>query len=211
MMQGMMQQLLTGQTRLPGFTAPWSDAPLGTVAIVNMGQSPPGSSYNTSGRGVPLVQGNADIKHRRTIDRLRTTQPTKHCRTGDVILTVRAPVGFTAVAAHDSCIGRGVCSLAAGPDNRFMFHALMYAEPRWAVYEQGSTFTAVNSNEVRAFSIPWPRDPEERRAVAWILDDADAAGDLLKRRLTKARAIKQGMMQQLLTGRTRLPVREVAA
>lgn len=209
--RGMMQQLLTGETRLPGFPKPWSDCALGGVAIVNMGQSPVGSSYNTSGRGLPLVQGNADIKQRRTIDRLWTTQPTKRCRAGDVILTVRAPVGYTAVAGRDSCLGRGVCSLAAGDDSRFLFHALVNAERRWSVYEQGSTFTAVNSNEVRSFTIPWPADAIERSAIASVLDDADGEIGLVQERLAKARHVRQGMMQELLSGHSRLPVEEPAA
>jgi type I restriction enzyme, S subunit len=209
--QGMMQQLLTGKTRLPGFTKPWSETALGSVATVSMGQSPVGSSYNSSGQGVPLVQGNADIKQRRTIDRLWTTQPTKRCREGDVVLTVRAPVGYTAVAGRDSCLGRGVCSVAGGADNRYLFHALVFAEPRWAVFEQGSTFTAVNSNEVRSFTIPWPADSNERGAIASVFDDADVEMRLLQKGITKALDVKQGVMQELLTGRTRLPVREAVS
>ncbi len=204
--QGIMQQLLTGKTRLPGFCAAWVHAALGEVATVNMGQSPIGSSYNNTGRGWPLVQGNADIKQRRTIDRLWTTRPTKRCRAGDVILTVRAPVGHTAIAQRDSCIGRGVCSLAAEHDNRFLFHALVYNESRWVIYEQGSTFTAVNSDEVRSFTVPWPVDAIERRAIATLLDDVDDEIRVLQDRLVKGRHVKQAMMQELLTGRTRLPV-----
>ncbi|RZT07922.1 type I restriction enzyme S subunit [Kribbella sp. VKM Ac-2569] len=208
MKQGMMQELLTGRTRLPGFTGGWAKSALGAVATVKMGQSPAGSSYNTAGQGTPLVQGNADIRHRRTIDRIWTTQPTKHCRAGDVVLTVRAPVGFTAVASKDSCLGRGVCSISTKDDNRFLYHALVYAEPSWSVYEQGSTFTAVNSNEVRSFILPWPTDQTERRAIAAALDAADNETALLSQRIAKAKAMKQGMMQELLTGRTRLTATE---
>ncbi|MGY1632218.1 restriction endonuclease subunit S [Geodermatophilus sp. SYSU D01186] len=204
--RGMMQQLLTGRTRLPGFEEAWRQVSLGSVATVTMGQSPVGSSYNSGGLGLPLIQGNADIKNRATIDRIWTTAPTKTCNADDVLLTVRAPVGYTAVASKASCLGRGVCALNAKADNRFLFHALVYAEPAWALYEQGSTFTAVNSNEVRSFSLAWPSDAEERAAIANLLDDVDRELLLLDIRRTKARDIKSGMMQQLLTGRTRLPV-----
>jgi type I restriction enzyme S subunit len=171
--QGMMQQLLSGRTRLPGCRGDWSHAPLGSIATVNMGQSPAGSSYNSTGQGVPLVQGNADIRDRVTFDRIWTTRPTKLCNAGDVVLTVRAPVGYTAMASQDSCLGRGVCSVSANGDNRFLFHALIYAEPNWSIYEQGSTFTSVNSGEVRSFHIAWPNIEAERRAIAEALDDAD--------------------------------------
>jgi len=204
--QGMMQQLLTGRTRLPGFASVWKEVALGSVASITMGQSPAGATYNSDARGLPLIQGNADIRGRTTFDRIWTSAPTKVCEAGDVLLTVRAPVGYTAVASKRSCLGRGVCAISASHDNRFMFHALVYAEPAWALYEQGSTFTAVNSNEVRSFAIQWATDPEERRAIAQVLDDADNELASLQARLAKALAIKTGMMQQLLTGRVRLPV-----
>lgn len=203
--QGMMQQLLTGRTRLPGFERAWREVSLGSVATVTMGQSPVGSSYNSGGRGLPLIQGNADIKNRVTIDRIWTTAPTKTCEADDVLLTVRAPVGYTAIASKASCLGRGVCALNAKSDNRFLFHALVYAEPTWGLYEQGSTFTAVNSNEVRSFSLAWPSDAEERAAIASLLDDVDRELLLLDVRRTKAQDVKTGMLQQLLTGRTHLP------
>lgn len=208
---GMMQELLTGRTQLPGFDGAWSEVSLGTIATVTMGQSPAGSSYNSDGRGLPLVQGNADIRARVTFDRVWTTAPTKVCEAGDVILTVRAPVGYTAIASRASCLGRGVCALSTKADNRFLFHALVHIEPSWALYEQGSTFTAVNSNEVRSFKLPWPADGRERAAIAQIMDDTENELRILKLRLEKARAIKQGMMQELLTGRTRLPVQETVA
>jgi type I restriction enzyme S subunit len=202
--QGMMQELLTGRTRLPGFDGEWNDVSLGSIATVTMGQSPAGITYNSDSYGIPLVQGNADIRDRATFDRVWTTAPTKLCKGGDIILTVRAPVGYTAIASRASCLGRGVCALSTKADNRFLFHALVYVE-------QGSTFTAVNSNEVRSFTLRWPADAEERSAIAHVLDDADDELRILELRLGKARAIKQGMMQELLTGRTRLPIQEAVA
>jgi type I restriction enzyme S subunit len=211
MKKGMMEELLTGRTRLSGYSEMWTDVALGDISAVSMGQSPPGSSYNTVGRGIPLVQGNADIRSRRTIERIWTTSPTKRCSAGDVIVTVRAPVGYVAVASKDACIGRGVCAISSKRDSRYLYHALVYAEPRWSVYEQGSTFTAVNSHEVRSFGLPWPPNPAERSAIAATLDDADGELALLGKRLAKAKAIKEGVTQALLTGRTRLRVGEAAA
>ncbi|MFM9379117.1 restriction endonuclease subunit S [Gordonia sp. VNK21] len=207
--QGMMQQLLTGRTRLPGFDAAWHSAKLGSITTVTMGQSPAGYTYNSDGRGLPLIQGKADIRDRVTFDRIWTTEPTKTCKEGDVLLTVRAPVGYTAIVSKPSCLGRGVCAISTPRDNSFLFQALVYAESAWSLYEQGSTFTAVNSNEVRSFAIQWPSDASERAAIAAALDDADSVLRTLQDRLTKARTVKTGMMQQLLTGRMRLPV-EVA-
>lgn len=204
--QGMMQELLTGRTRLPGFKQAWSRATLGRISKVTMGQSPVGSSYNTKGNGLPLIQGNADVSKRATIERVWTSSPTKISEPGNVILTVRAPVGHAAIASHRICLGRGVCGLDAGKDNSFLFHLLVSSESRWSLFSQGSTFTAVGSNEVDSFTIDWPCDPEERSAIAKVLQDADQEIDALQRRLESVSSIKQGMMQELLTGRVRLPV-----
>jgi len=208
---GMLQQLLSGMVRLSGFDGPWAERPLGEIARITMGQSPPSASYNTSRRGLPLLQGNADIKARRSIERLWTTAPAKTCARGDVLLTVRAPVGLASMASRDACLGRGVCALDSYGSNDYLFHALVLAEPRWAAYEQGSTFTAINSEEIRNFPITLPDDVAEQAAIAGALDDVDANIRTLRERLAKAKAIKQGMMQELLTGRTQLPVGRLEA
>ena len=202
--QAVMQQLLTGRKHLPGFSGEWIEKPLVDLATVTMGQSPSSLFYNLRGEGLPLIQGNADIENRQTIERVWTTQANKRCNLGDLILTVRAPVGAVAVASKDACIGRGVCSLRPFEDSGFLFHALVYAEDRWQTFEQGSTFTAANSEQVEQFRLFVPDDNGEQRAIASALSDMDAEITALEQRRDKTRAIKQGMMQHLLTGRVRL-------
>ena len=204
--QAAMQQLLTGRTRLPGFGGEWEGKRLGEVAVVTMGQSPPSASYNASGEGLPLVQGKADIVGRTTIDRIWTSRPTKRCTAGDILLTVRAPVGSVARAGKNACLGRGVCGLKPLVDGEFLYHALVVAEARWEEVEQGSTFSAANSRQVAGFHIEVPVDRTEQRAIATTLADMDAEIAALEHRLDKTRAIKQGTMQQLLTGAIRLPI-----
>ena len=202
--QATMQQLLTGRTRLPGFSGAWNEKPLVDLALITMGQSPSSLFYNLRGEGLPLIQGNADIENRQTIERVWTTQASKRCNLGDLILTVRAPVGAVAVASKNACIGRGVCSLKPFGDSSFLFHALVYAEDRWQAFEQGSTFTAANSKQVGQFRLCTPDDKNEQCAVASVLSDMDAEVAALEQRRDKTHAIKKGMMQQLLTGRVRL-------
>ena len=105
---GAMQQLLNGKKRLPGFSGEWEVKKLGEIATVSMGQSPSSKYYNSNMKGLPLIQGNADIDKRRSIIRIYTTQITKRCSKGDIIMTVRAPVGAIAKASTASCLGRGV-------------------------------------------------------------------------------------------------------
>lgn len=200
-----MQQLLTGKQHLPGFSGEWEGRTLEELARVNMGQSPSSKNYNLHGVGLPLIQGNADIEDRTSISRVWTTQITKSCEEGDILLTVRAPVGYVGIASMRSCLGRGVCSLKpADVELKYLFHALVYAEPRWKVLEQGSTFTSANSAQISKFTISCPKSKDEQTAIATVLSDMDAEIAVLEARRDKTKALKQGIMQELLTGRIRL-------
>ncbi|PIT75281.1 restriction endonuclease subunit S [Limnohabitans sp. B9-3] len=200
--QAIMQQLLTGQTRLPGFSGAWSVRGLGDISEIEMGQSPSSVNYNSKGQGLPLIQGNADIRDRQTIKRVFTTKITKQGKLGDVLLSVRAPVGEVARATFDFCIGRGVCVVRTSND--FIYHALIYLEPSWERISKGSTFDSVNSTDVAAVQIAVPNDFSEQVAIAAALSDIDAELSALEFRFKKTLDLKQGMMQELLTGRTRL-------
>jgi type I restriction enzyme S subunit len=202
--QAAMQQLLTGKTRLQGFSGEWADMPLGELAKVTMGQSPSSGFYNFAGDGLPLIQGNADLEDRRSIARVWTTQASKRCDAGDLLLTVRAPVGAVGIATTDACLGRGVCGLKPFGNYSFLLQALLFAESRWKSLEQGSTFTAANARQIGRFTLSMPQDWEEQSAIAAVLADMDAEIAALETRLEKTRAVRQGMMQQLLTGRVRL-------
>ena len=200
--QAAMQQLLTGQTRLPGFTGQWEVKWLGEIAEIVMGQSPSSSNYNAKGVGLPLIQGNADIANRKTIRRIFTTEITKRGKCGDILMSVRAPVGEVSRAAFDVCLGRGVCAIRY--DNDFMYHYLISQEPSWAKLSKGSTFDSVNSVDVKLLEIHLPINTDEQTTIAAVLSDMDAELAALEQRRDKTRDLKQGMMQELLTGRTRL-------
>tara|TARA_R110000824_G_C15231442_1_gene678600 strand:- start:7304 stop:8605 length:1302 start_codon:yes stop_codon:yes gene_type:complete len=200
--QAAMQQLLTGQTRLPGFEGEWEVKQLGDLAQIVMGQSPNSSNYNSRGDGLPLIQGNADINGRKTIKRVFTTQITKHGRAGDILMSVRAPVGEISRATFEVCLGRGVCALRA--TNEFLYHYLIYLEPRWAKHSKGSTFDSVNSADIKTVEVLLPSDPNEQSVIATALSDMDAELEALEQRRAKTASLKQAMMQELLTGCTRL-------
>lgn len=200
--QATRQQLLTGQRRLPGFSGEWEINQLGDIVELIMGQSPSSSNYNRHGDGLPLIQGNADIADRITIKRIFTTELTKLGKCGDILLSVRAPVGEVARAAFDVCLGRGVCAIRGGSD--FLYHYLISIESSWAHLSKGSTFDSINSAELRTLELRIPPSQAEQSAIATILSDMDSELAALEARRDKARQLKQGMMQELLTGRIRL-------
>ncbi len=89
-------------------------------------------------------------------------------------------------------------------DPQFLFHALVYAENRWRTLGQGSTFASANGQQIAAFILQMPSQTAEQHEIGTLLSDMDAEIEVLEARLTKTRDLKQGMMQELLTGRTRL-------
>lgn len=197
-----MQELLTGKRRLPGFSGEWDRKKLGEICEIVMGQSPRSSQYNMKGLGLPLIQGNADVINRITVKRVFTTEITKRGRAGDILMSVRAPVGEVSRATFDLCLGRGVCAIRY--PNEFLYHALIFKEPAWVKMSKGSTFDAVNSADIKAFEIDIPINENEQIAISELLSDMDAELTVLEEKLAKARQVKQGMMQELLTGRIRL-------
>ena len=136
------------------------------------------------------------------LKRIFTTEVTKRGKCGDVLMSVRAPVGEISRAAFDVCLGRGVCAIRYAND--FLYHCLIANEPSWVQFSKGSTFDSVNSTDVKAFEILLPDDGAEQAAIAAILSDMDAEIAALEAKLYMARQLKQGMMHNLLTGRIRL-------
>ena len=89
----------------------WTNGVLSDVANITMGQSPEGSSYNEDGDGVIFYQGSTDFGERFPKVRQYTTAPTRFAKKGDILMSVRAPVGDLNIANSDCCIGRGLSSL----------------------------------------------------------------------------------------------------
>ena len=99
--------------RFPGFTDPWEQRKLGEVATVTMGQSPNGTFYTDNPNDIILVQGNADLKDGWVCPKVWTTQITKTANAGDLIISVRAPVGAVGKTAFDVVLGGELPELKA--------------------------------------------------------------------------------------------------
>ena len=148
----------------------WEIRNLKDIVNIKMGQSPDSSSYNFEGIGVPLIQGNADITDRKSNPRQYTNNPTKLCRIGDLLLTVRAPVGYIAKSLHNACIGRGICSIENNEYSliEFIYQFLLHFENNWKSIEQGSTFTSVNSSDIGSISIKVPSIKEQAKIANFL-------------------------------------------
>lgn len=155
----------------------WPTVKLRDVAHIQMGQSPPGHTYNDKGEGLPFFQGKADFRSRYPSVRMWCSSPNRIAESGDVLLSVRAPVGPTNVADRKCCIGRGLAAIrtldsdAVLPD--FIRYIFKWVEPRLSRKGQGSTFAAINRKDVEHIQFPLPA-PTEQRSIVEILDQADA-------------------------------------
>ncbi|WP_225390247.1 restriction endonuclease subunit S, partial [Escherichia coli] len=154
--KALMQQLLTGKKRLLDengvrFSGEWCTCTLSEVAHIIMGSSPKSEAYNDNGLGLPLIQGNADIKCRVSCPRVYTSDITKECTPGDILLSVRAPVGTVALSQHKACIGRGISAIKSKRkmSQSFLYQWFLWFEPKWCYLSQGSTFESINSDDIK--------------------------------------------------------------
>ena len=173
---------------------------LGSVSIVNMGQSPDSKSYNKNKDGIPLIQGNADIQNRMTKPRQFTSSPTKKCIPNDIIMTVRAPVGYVSLSKHHACIGRGVCSISSTQHSeiKFLYQLLLNKEDQWYKLEQGSTFTAVSGKDINNLKITIPGVKEQQK-IASFLSSVDEKISKLEKKKTLLETYKRGIMQKIFS------------
>jgi len=177
----------------------WEIKPLGALCDVVMGQSPSSSSYNQNGSGLPLIQGMADVIEGRTFVRNWTSEPKKIVQKDSILLSVRAPVGEIARASEDVCLGRGMCGILPfkGVSREYLAHLLTFYKSTWDAIQQGSTFTAVNKNDISKFEIVLPNDEEEQKIIAESLSDIDELINYLKHSIKKTIEIKNGFLHEI--------------
>lgn len=207
--RALMHSLLTGKRRFPEFEGQeWKEVRLGDVAEIRMGSSPKSSAYNQDGVGLPLIQGNADIQNGRTFPRSFTSEVTTTCEPGDILLSVRAPVGTVAISEHTACVGRGAAVILprVGTSWLWLKHLMLALEAKWTKVSQGSTFDAVNSKDIKAFAISAPTDTAEQDRIGEVLEVAEQETLSLLAQIEKLRTEKKALMQQLLTGKRRVVV-----
>ncbi len=176
----------------------WEKEKLAKISNVIMGASPSSSSYNENKIGLPLLQGNADIKNRLSAPRIYTSEITKDCEIDDILLSVRAPVGTVAKSLHKACIGRGISALRAIKPNsqEYLYQWLFSYESSWHKVSQGGTFDAVNSDDIRNLLVPIP-NPKEQQKIASCLSSLDEVIEAHNQKLELLKDHKKGLMQNL--------------
>lgn len=144
------------------------------IVDVTMGQSPKSEFYNNDGEGVPFLQGNRTFGFKYPTFDTFTTMVTKEAKAGDVIMSVRAPVGDLNITPVDICLGRGVCSLRMKNGNQeFLYYMMKYYIPQLINKESGTVFGSVNRNDIIELEIDIPNDAEKQGKISRFLSMLD--------------------------------------
>ena len=136
----------------------WRVGSLGEIAEIIMGQSPNGSSYNEEKNGCIFFQGRAEFGARFPKVRLYTTEPKRMAQKGDVIMSVRAPVGDFNVAMDNCCIGRGLCAIRSKQNcQSFILYTIWASQDRLNIFNgEGTVFGSVNKDSLYNMPVTIP-------------------------------------------------------
>ena len=192
------------ELRFKGFTDDWEQVELNDIAPVTMGQSPNSKNYTENPNNYILVQGNADLFNGQVLPRIYTTQVTKVAHVGDILMSVRAPVGNIAQTQYDVVIGRGVAAISG---NLFIKQLLnkMDKAGYWNKYIAGSTFESVNSNDIKSANIKVPK-LEEQKKIGQLFQSLDKTITLHEEKQRQLEQLKKALLQKMFADETGYPV-----
>ncbi|WP_305074899.1 restriction endonuclease subunit S [Propionivibrio sp.] len=174
---------------------------LSSVARLNMGQSPESSTYNETGEGLPFFQGKTDFGLRHPQARQYCVAPKKIAEKGDILISVRAPVGPVNIASETCCIGRGLGAIRAyGVDQFFLYFELQYLQPTIEALGSGAIFKAINKNQLADVLVNRGGfDLEEQRQIARVLATVQRAIEQQQAIITTTCELKRSLMHKLFT------------
>ena len=173
---------------------------LGTVAEVIAGQSPEGIYYNSIGDGTPFYQGKKEFADKFLgAPTTWTTQVTKLAQPGDILMSVRAPVGPINFTAQEICIGRGLASIRASKsvDRDFLYYFLLHKQPEISG-NTGAVFDSINKEQIALIEIPL-LSLEKQKKIVENLNSAFAEVELLKVQIRTEKDYANALRQSLLS------------
>ncbi len=205
--QGAMQELLTGKKRLPGFSGAWDAKRLGEICEIEMGRTPPRLNAAYWGTGYKWLSI-ADLKTKIVVESKEEITPLAAAemqviRRGTLLMSFKLSIGRLCFAGCDLYTNEAICSFNNPKANTDLLYYIL-GRTDFSVYgKQAVKGYTLNKESLKLVEILLPNKAEQT-AIATILSDMDADIATLESKLAKARHLKQGMMQELLTGRIRL-------
>lgn len=166
-----------------------------------MGQSPPSTSYNSEKLGLPFYQGKSDFGPINPTPSKYCSDPRKIAEAGDILISVRAPVGTTNICLEKSCIGRGIAAIRPKSiDRDFLFYYLRKLEPYIEGLGSGAIFKAINKSQlfdlpINEMGFPLP----EQKKIAHVLNTVQEAIAAQERIIATTTELKKALMHKLFT------------
>ena len=138
----------------------WRNGTLSDIASITMGQSPSGTSYNEDGIGTVFYQGRAEFGSRFPTRRLFTTEPKRMAVKGDVLMSVRAPVGDLNIAFESCCLGRGLAGIQSNNGcQSFILYTMFALKQDLDMFNgEGTVFGSINKNDMASLPVLIPSD-----------------------------------------------------
>lgn len=210
--QGAMQELLTGKRRLPGFTGEWEPTEVRELGRIVGGGTPPTRNTEWWKGHIPWISSSDledgkinTIRMSRFITKDAVTHSATYlCLAGTVLVVSRVGVGKVAVAPVDLCTSQDFTNVIVDKCNPyFLAYVLSNIMKEKASTTQGTSIKGITSDEIASIKVYMPTKQEQDEIVC-TLDSIDNSISSIEKKLEKARQIKQGMMQQLLTGKIKL-------
>jgi len=184
----------------------WVWTKLDEISDVILGQSPPSSTDNENGNGLPFYQGKLEFGDIYPVPRKWCNSPQKIAEKGDVLISVRAPVGPTNICPCKSCIGRGLSAIRGLGDIQpfFILYLMRSYEREIAGKGTGTTFKAITGDKLRGFQIPLPSYAEQRKIVEEIerrLSIADEIEKIVAQSLKQSERLRQSILKKAFEGK----------
>lgn len=174
--------------------------PLGEFAAITMGSSPTGDSLSAERVGVAFHQGVKDFGIRRPVDRIFTTSPVRFAEPGDVLVSVRAPVGRLNRCSERICIGRGLAAVRSERCTGPTLLRLLQADPdSWEAYgSDGTVFSSMTSRQLAGLPV---RVPVDLGLLDRRLAPIEAKIDLAVQEARVLAATRDALLPELMSGR----------
>ncbi len=181
----------------------WKWEKLGDATKIIMGQSPPSTSYNANGIGLPFFQGKAEFTELHPVVEKWCSVPNKVAEPNDILLSVRAPVGTTNIADQTCCIGRGLAAIRF-ENYKYGFYFLRSRQHELDSKGTGTTFKAISGETIRETLFPLPSSSTQQAIVSKIeelFSEIDKGIEQLKTARLQLKTYRQAVLKWAFEGK----------
>lgn len=178
----------------------WEIKSTSEILKITMGQSPPSESYNQEKNGLRFYQGVTDFGTIYPTPTVWCTDPKKIAEENSILFSVRAPVGEINITKKKCCLGRGIAALNSSKNNLlYCYYLLLQNKNQFLIYSQGTTYDAINRNEIENTKLAYTKNIEEQQKIASTLSNIDNQIKYLENHLSKLKTMRRSIINEKLT------------